>query len=197
MSKKTTHIASFTRTYRRLHRWVAVPLFVFMFIIGLTGVLLGWKKQAEFTPPTQRGSSSDASQWLRFDEVQRIASTLVADSLYIDPTIARIDVRPTKGVAKVSFEKHYLEVQIDLTTGQVLSVKKRWNDVIEQIHDGTIVDRFFGTDGAPIKTTYTTLTSLGLMVLAFSGFFLWLNPKRIRRLKKIHNPQASVHSPPS
>lgn len=184
--KKTQHIAKFTRLYRRLHRWVAVPLFVFMFIIGLTGVLLGWKKQVEFTPPTQRGTSSDASKWIGFDEVQRIASTYVADSLHADPAIDRIDVRPVKGVAKVKFETHYHEVQIDLTTGEILSVKKRWNDFIEQVHDGTIIDRLLGTNGDPVKTTYTSITSLGLMLLSLSGFFLWLNPKRIRHIKREH-----------
>lgn len=182
--KKTESIASFTRTYRRLHKYVAVPLFVFMFLIGLTGVLLGWKKQAGFTPPTQQGTNADASQWIGMDSVQNITSTFVTDSLHLDPSIDRIDIRPDKGVAKVSFEAHYQEIQIDLTTGEILSVERRWNDIIEQIHDGTIVDHFVGTDGAPVKTTYTTLTSLGLMLLSFSGFWLWLNPKRIRKIKR-------------
>lgn len=146
-------------------------------------MLLGWKKQVEFTPPTQKGISSDASLWIRFDEVQKIASAHIADSLGLDGEVDRIDVRPSKGVAKVKFEKHYWEVQVDLTSGKVLSVKKRWNDIIEQIHDGTIIDRLLRTDGAPVKTTYTTLTSLGLMLLSVSGFFLWLNPRRMRRIK--------------
>ena len=98
--------------------------------------------------------------------------------------IDRIDVRPSKGVAKVKFKEHYHEVQVDLSSGKILSVKKRWNDFIEQIHDGTIVDQLLGTEGDPIKVAYTTLTSLGLILLSISGFFLWLNPKRIRRLKK-------------
>lgn len=154
-----------------------------MFIIGVTGVLLGWKKQAELTPPTQKGASSDASRWMRFDKIQDIASTYVVDSLQADPTIDRIDVRPNKGIAKVKFKKHYHEVQVDLTNGKILSVKKRWNDFIEQIHDGTIVDRWLGTDGDPVKVGYTTITSLGLMLLSISGFFLWFNPRRIRNIK--------------
>ncbi len=184
-TRKTETLASATRTYRRLHKWIAVPLFVFMFIIGLTGVLLGWKKQANLTPPTQKGASADASQWLPMDSIQTIALRFAKDSLGFQDEIDRLDVRPGKGIVKVVFVNDYTEVQIDLTTGQILSTQKRWNDLIEQIHDGTIVDRFVGTDGDPIKTTYTTLTSLGLMLLSFSGFWLWYNPKRIRKIKKI------------
>ncbi len=185
MKKRTEKIASFTRTYRRLHKWLAVPLFVFMFIIGATGVLLGWKKQADFTPPTQKGISKTATDWISLDSIQVVVTQFVKDSLHRSPDIDRIDVRPDKGVAKISFETHYTEIQIDLTTGEILSTQKRWNDFIEHIHDGTIVDRLVGNAGEHSKVTYTTLTSCGLMVLAFSGFWLWWNPKRIRKIKGI------------
>jgi uncharacterized iron-regulated membrane protein len=184
-SHKTESLASATRTYRRLHKFVAVPLFIFMFIIGLTGILLGWKKQAKLTPPTQKGASADARQWLPMDSIQTIALAFANNSLGFRDEIDRLDVRPGKGIVKVVFVNDYTEIQIDLTTGQILSTQQRWNDFIEQIHDGTIVDRLVGTDGDPIKTTYTTLTSMGLMLLSFSGFWLWFNPKRIRKIKHI------------
>lgn len=174
-----------TRDYRKLHKWVAVPLFVFMFIIGGTGVLLGWKKVVDLTPPTQKGISKDAADWISLEEIQLIARTYAKDSLATQSPIKRIDVRPGKGVAKILFESDYTELQIDLKEGKVLSVKKRWNDLIEHIHDGTIIDRLLSNDGDPIKVTYTTLTSLGLMLLSFSGFWLWWNPRRIRKLKGI------------
>ncbi len=185
--KRTERIASLTRAYRRLHKWLAVPLFIFMFIIGATGVLLGWKKLANLTPPTQTGVSKDASGWMTLDQIQSIASHYAKDSLQIDPGIDRIDVRPGKGVAKILFKSHYTELQIDLTSGKVLGAEKRWNDLVEHIHDGTIVDRLAGNDGEHAKVTYTTLTSLGLMLLSFSGFWLWWNPKRIRKLKGIND----------
>lgn len=185
MTKQTEKIASSTRTYRRLHKWIAVPLFVFMFIIGATGVLLGWKKQADFTPPTQKGISKNAAEWISLQQIQNIATVYAKDSLHVTPDIDRIDVRPGKGVAKILFESHYTELQVDLTSGKIVSTEKRWNDFIEHLHDGTIVDRLIGNDGDHSKVTYTTLTSLGLMMLSFSGFWLWFNPKRIRKIKGI------------
>lgn len=184
-TRKTEKLASATRTYRRLHKWIALPLFLFMFVIGLTGVLLGWKKQANLTPPTQKGANADARQWLLMDSIQTIALRFASDSLGFRDEIDRLDIRPGKGIVKVVFSRNYTEIQLDLTTGKVLSTQKRWNDVIEQIHDGSIVDHFLQTEGDPVKTTYTTLTSLGLMLLAFSGFWLWYNPKRIRKIKNI------------
>jgi hypothetical protein len=185
--KRTEKIVGITRTYRRLHKWLSLPLFVFMFIIGATGVLLGWKKMAELTPPTQKGMSQDAANWMALERIQAIAIQYATDSLHLSPGIDRIDVRPSKGIAKILFESHYTELQIDLSSGKILSSKKRWNDLIEHIHDGTIIDRLIGNGGEQAKVTYTTLTSVGLMLLSFSGFWLWWNPKRIRKLKGITN----------
>lgn len=156
-------------------------MFLFMFIIGGTGGLLGWKKQMELRPGTQKGISTKAEEWLPLEQIHR-AATAAADSLHWNNHIDRIDVRPGKGIAKIIFDKHYSELQIDLTNGKVLSTGKRYSDLIEHIHDGTIIDRLIGSK-EQVKTIYTTLTSIGLMLLSFSGFWLWLNPKRMRRIK--------------
>jgi hypothetical protein len=51
------------------------------------------------------------------------------------------------------------------------------------IHDGSILDFLFKNSSKPAKLFYSTLTSLGLMFLAFSGFWLWLKPKQIKNLR--------------
>jgi hypothetical protein len=83
----------------------------------------------------------------------------------------------------VRFENHFTEIQIDCYTGEVLSVKQRTADIIEMIHDGSIIDFLFKNQSTPFKLFYSTITSLGLMLLSFSGFWLWLKPKQIKRLK--------------
>lgn len=183
MHHKTEQLASKTRSYRRIHRFVAVPLFFFMFIIGLSGVLLGWKKQAGLRPPTFEGSNPDAAAWIPIDSLQKIAIRYAKDSLHLDPLIDRIDIRPDKGIAKVSFVADYTELQFDCTTGKLLSNKTRYNDFVEHVHDGTIIDRLLGTKNEQAKISYTTITSLSLMLLAFSGFWMWWNPRRMRKLK--------------
>lgn len=135
-------------------------------------------------PKTQKGSELVVDNWITLAEISEIASSFAHDSLRKSPVIDRIDVRPQKGVAKVIFETHFTELQIDCTTGEILSVSTRASDIIEKLHDGSIVDYFIRVDQDPVKLFYTTSASLGLILLSVSGFWMWYNPKRIRKLKK-------------
>lgn len=100
-------------------------------------------------------------------------STTGARNNFID----RIEARPEKGMVKVLFKEGYWEVQLDGSTGKVLSVARRHSDWIEKVHDGSIVSDFF-------KLVSMNVLGLGLLVLTATGFTLWFYPKRIRQLKK-------------
>jgi hypothetical protein len=185
MSVETEKIAKNTRIYRKIHKWISVPLFVFMFLIGATGLLLGWKKAAGILPSTKKGSNIEASTWISLDSIQATAQQFAKDSLKLSNEIDRIDVRPQKGIAKIVFTEHFTELQIDCATGKVLSISQRNSDIIEKIHDGSILDFFVKTQNDEIKLFYTTIVSLGLILLSFSGFWLWYNPKRIKKQKSV------------
>lgn len=184
LKDKLTRTVKSTRLYRRIHKWLAVPLFIFMFLIGTTGLMLGWKKQVQLLPPTQRGLSATPSSWISLDSIYNIAIHYAQDSLNISPEIDRIDIRPDKGIAKIIFNHHFTELQVDCTTGDIISAKLKTSDIIEKIHDGSIVDYFIRVDNDPVKLIYTTLASSGLILLSFSGFWMWYNPKRIKRFKR-------------
>ncbi len=143
---------------------------------------MGWKRQAGLAPNTQTGISTTPSNWISIDSLQKIAIA-AASRLQLDTQIDRIDIRPDKGTAKVIFINHYNELQLDCATGKLLSNEKRLHDFVEHLHDGTIIDRLLGTKHEQAKISYTTLTSTALMLLAFSGFWMWLNPKRMRSIK--------------
>ncbi|WP_224995609.1 PepSY-associated TM helix domain-containing protein [Cesiribacter sp. SM1] len=183
MKAVTENIAKQTRFYRNLHKWVAIPLLLFMLLIGVTGLLLGWKKQTSLLPPTQNTTASAATGWISLDSIQHIALNYSSVALGKSSEIDRIDVRPAKGVAKVRFADHFTELQIDGKTGTILSVSHRTSDLIEMIHDGSIVEYLVGTGTDGVKLLYTTLVSIGLILLSISGFWLWYNPKRIRKAK--------------
>ncbi|MEM9983954.1 MAG: PepSY domain-containing protein [Bacteroidota bacterium] len=182
MPSKKKQLAQRTRLYRKLHKWTAMPLLLFMLLMGLTGILLGWKKQAELLPPTQKGQSFTPREWQSLDAVLQKAQRLATDSLHISSEIDRLDVRPGKGIVKIRFEEGYQEVQLDLYTGQVLSAGRRYSDLIEQIHDGSILDRYITLGKDTFKLSYSTLSGLGLILLSLSGFWLWFNPRRMRKL---------------
>jgi hypothetical protein len=155
-----------------------------MFLIGTTGLMLGWKKQVQLLPPTQRGLTDNPASWISLDSIYNLATRYAADSLKMSPEIDRIDIRPAKGIAKIVFEHHFTELQIDCSTGAIVSVKLKTSDIIEKIHDGSIIDYFIPINNDPVKLIYTTLAASGLMLLSLSGFWMWYNPKRIKMLRQ-------------
>jgi uncharacterized iron-regulated membrane protein len=166
------------RWIRSLHKWLGIPLIIFFFVIGITSILLAWK--AELLPPTLK-TKVEQGEWISPAEMVRIAEaemSKIGESTEVD----RIDIRPDKGVAKVSFKTHFTEVQLDGLSGEVLSIETRHSDWIEKLHDGSIVDFYLGGDEAT-KLTYSTLTALGLILMSLSGFYLWYFPKLIRKIK--------------
>ncbi len=173
--------AQVLRIVRKVHRWTGIALFGIFIFISVTGLLLGWKKNSAgyILPDTQKGTTADAAQWLPLSALQTRATFLI-DSIdpSLNPAIDRLDIRPDKGVAKVTFTQHYQEIQLDMATGHLLAYAPRRSDWLEQIHDGSIIDRYAGTSF--FKLLYTTLAGLALLTFSITGFWLWYGPKRMR-----------------
>ncbi len=165
------------RRARPLHRWVGVPLTVLVLLSSLTGILLGWKKQlAVLQPPLRPGTSLEARDWQPLHLISLAAEAGLREHLGAPPgPIDRLDVRPSRGVAKVLFREGFWEVQVDLTTARVLSVDRRASDFIEALHDGSILQ------GEGSRVVWSTVLGLGLLVLALSGLWLWWGPRLTRR----------------
>ena len=182
----TKRQAKWIRFFRWLHRKIAIFLFVFFFIVSVTGILLGIKKNTGLLAPTQKGTSTDPASWLSIDSLQKNAVAYLRDSVSPDlsPEIDRLDFRPAKGIVKIIFKDHYRGLQIDCTTGELLLIEKRKSDFIENIHDGSILDRIFGTSDEQVKVSYTLVMGTSLFLLVASGFWLWYGPKRLRRSKR-------------
>lgn len=165
------------RWSRSLHKVTGISLAFFVFITGVSGVLLGWKKNVEILQPAnQKGSGILLSNWIPLDRVSQIAQHAMDSVLQRTVVIDRMDVRPDHGIIKVTFKEGYWEVQVDATSGKVLSIAQRHADWIEHIHDGSILSEW-------TKVFYTNILGLGLITLALSGLWLWYGPKVIRKLK--------------
>jgi uncharacterized iron-regulated membrane protein len=182
----TKQQAKWIRWFRWLHRKIAIFLFAFFMIISVTGILLGVKKQTGLLAPTQKGVSADLSTWLSIDSLQKNAIRFLHDSVSASLSVAvdRIDVRPDKGIVKFTFKDHFKGLQLDGTTGKLLSIETRKSDFIEKIHDGSILDKIFGTGGDQVKVSYTVIMGLSLFMLIMSGLWLWYGPKYLRKSRK-------------
>jgi uncharacterized iron-regulated membrane protein len=183
--------AKVLRIVRKIHRTMGVFLFVFFFIIAVTGILLGWKGHTKnlILPQTATGTTSNLSFWLPLDSLHKKAIYTLRQNVSSDVSIEldRIDIRKNMGVAKFLFEESNWEIQIDGATGEVLSFGKRYSDLIEDIHDGTILDSYLKTSNKQIMVIYTSLTGLALLTFTITGFWLWYGPKRIKKSRESEN----------
>ncbi len=171
------------RQTRKIHRWSGITLFIFMIIVGLTSVLLGWKKHSGgyLLAATSSGVGNQPGAWISLDSIQQIAIHYQQQRGMPHLAIDRIDVRPGNGIAKVLFLDKYEALQVDLTSGQVLLEEKRRSDFIEQLHDGSIVDDMLGWKSGLFKLVYSTTLGLALVLFSLTGFWLWFGPRRMRR----------------
>jgi len=176
--------ANLLRNTRKVHRITGATLFSLFFVVSVTALLLGWKKNSNgwLLPNTQQGTIVSVDKYISINSVQEIALNHFNDVFEnTTPSIDRIDIRPEKAVAKVLFENAYYEVQIDLGAGAVLQTATRRSDFVENLHDGSILDVLFKTNNSIFKLIYTTIMSLALLLFTVSGFWLWYGPKVMRK----------------
>lgn len=185
---KTKRQAKTLKTFRKIHRITGAFLFIFFFILASSGLLLGWKKNSGgyILPKTVKGQSNNPQDWLPLDVLHENAINIARREISTDfsAELDRIDVRPDKGMAKFVFTEDYWGLQLDLTTGELLQLEKRHSDLIENIHDGVILDHFFDTEGEQFKLVYTSIMGLSLLTFTITGFWLWFGPKRMRETRR-------------
>ena len=186
MSSKTKRKkqAKLLRIFRKVHRFLGAFLFVFFFLVAISGLFLGWKKNSGglLLAETKNGTSGDLSKWLPLEVLYEKANSVINDSVKADKiiTLDRVDIHKDKGVIKFIYEEYY-GLQLDGATGELLEFGKRQSDLIENIHDGSVLDTYFKTSGNPIKLVYTTIMGIALLLFTITGFWLWYGPKRMRK----------------
>lgn len=171
------------RLFRKIHRTTGAFLFLVFFIVAVTGLLLGWKKHSGglILPESYKGKSTDSRDWLPVHVLHENADRIVREQISADMPLDldRIDFRPDKGMVKFVYIAGYWGVQLDCTTGELLQIERRRSDLIEQIHDASILDYMFDTNYGQIKLIYTTITGTALLLFTITGFWLWYGPKRM------------------
>ena len=189
-NKQRKRQANILKLARKLHRTTGALLFVFFFILALTGLLLGWKKHSGnlILSKSYEGSSLEMKDWLPVDVLHQKAVAVVREQISPDISLEldRIDYRPDKGMVKFIFVEDFWGVQLDCATGEVLHIERRRSDFIEKVHDGSILDYWVDLDEGYIKLFYTTVMGSALLLFTISGFWLWYGPKRFRATSNHH-----------
>jgi len=177
--------AKLLRIFRKVHRTTGAFLFIFFFIVSVTGLLLGWKKNSGglLQSKSYQGTSVQLKDWLPIDSLHKNACKILQDSISANSTLEleRIEIKKDKGMVKFIFAENYWGIQLDGATGKLLHIERRRSDIIEKIHDGSIVDDYFKTGSGFFKLFYTTVMGFALLLFTITGFWLWYGPKRMKR----------------
>jgi len=163
------------RWSRKLHRWSGILVALPLLLVIVTGLMLQLKKQVAWVQPaTKRGSKPElVVEWTQIlESVQAVAESEVQSWDDID----RLDVRPTKGLVKVRCKNNW-EIQLDSSTGAILSSAYRRSDTIESLHDGSFFSDF-------VKLYVFSANGFLLLGLWITGAWLWYLPIGARRKKK-------------
>ena len=174
------------RKIRKIHRIAGLYFFLFFLVISISGLLLAWKKNSGelISIPTFRGTTKNMETWLHLHELTEIATDYYQQEFPGKSSISlsRIDVRPENGILKFLFEDNYYEIQIDGATGEILHSGYRVSDIIENIHDGSVLDRLMKNREDWFKLIYSTLLGLASVTFAVTGYWMWRERKKIRKL---------------
>lgn len=160
---------------RRLHRWATVIALLPLGLVIGTGLLLQVKKQSDWVQPREmRGSAEEPS--VDLGAILASAKSVPEAGIEGWGDIHRVDLRPSRGVAKVITRENW-EVQVDIATGAVLHSAYRRSDLIESLHDGS----FFG-EWAKLGVFLPAGVLLASMWA--TGIWLWWMPHEARRRRR-------------
>ena len=170
---------------RKLHRWGAILTAVPLLLVIVSGLLLQVKKQVSWVqPPTMKGSAKNELPEQSWNQLVASASSVKEAEVQSWEDIDRIDVRPSKGIAKIQCRNRW-ELQVDLASGEILSSTYRRSDFIESLHDGS-----FFSDGA--KLWVFLPNGAVLLVLWLTGMWLWWIPFGAKRKKKLRSDPSGA-----
>jgi uncharacterized iron-regulated membrane protein len=160
---------------RRVHYWLAVAVAVPALVIFCSGLLLQLKKQVRWVQPEERRGVGTTPA-IPFDRVLETARSVPEARIESWDDIDRVDVRPSKGVMKVTSKSRW-EIQIDSSTGEVLQTEYRRSDLIESIHDGSFFHPW-------AKLGLFLPVGIVLVVMLVTGTYLFWLPIWVKARRK-------------
>ena len=136
-----------------------------------SGVLLQLKKQSNWIQPNVEVTSS--SKPIMLQSYLDAVSTVKEANISSWDDIERIDIRPSKGIAKIKSKNNW-EIQIDIETSEIYAANYRRSDIIESIHDGS----FFSDI---VKYGWFLPSGVLLLILSLTGIYMFFIPILSRR----------------
>ena len=169
---------NYYKFFRVTHKWFGVIFAAAFLSIAVTGLLLLEKKNFSWIQPeTKQGVRGVTDDFITNQKLFEMVFSQNHEDFQAIEDIDRVDFRPSKRVFKVRSKKNFSEMQVDATTGDILSVAKRRSDLIEALHDGSFFGDFSHNVMMPMVAAVT-------VYLTLTGLYMWLAPIIKRRKKR-------------
>ena len=169
--------------FRNLHKKFASVLFVFFFLIGLTGSLLSFK--SAFTKVIfenkEISAESKLAAILPLDSLEKIATfTLNEKANTKFKKSEKVEIKLAKGTVLFYYKDAY-SIQVNGASGAPILIEKKFGGIIQDIHDGAILDSLFINKLSLSKKLYSIIMGLSLLLLTITGTYLWYKPILIKK----------------
>ena len=174
---------SLLQQFRNLHKKFASVLFVFFFLIGLTGSLLSFK--SAFTKVIfenkEISGESKLTAILPLDSLETIATTILNEKANMKfKKSEKVEIKIAKGTVLFYYKDAY-SIQLNGSSGEPILIEKKFGGIIQDIHDGAILDSLFINKLSLSKKVYSIIMGLSLLLLTITGTYLWYKPKMIKK----------------
>lgn len=177
---------SLLQNFRNLHRKFAAVLFVFFFLIGLTGSLLSFK--SAFTKVifenNQVSAECKIKNLLPLHSLEKIATSLLNEKANTKfKKSEKTEIKISKGTVLFYYKDAYT-VQINGASGAPVLIEKKFGSIIQDIHDGAILDSLLINKFSISKKVYSIIMGLSLLLLTITGTYMWYKPLLIKKNRK-------------
>jgi len=174
---------SLLQNFRSLHKKFASVLFVFFFLIGLTGSLLSFK--SAFTKVVfenkEISGETKLSSILPLDSLEKIATITLNEKAHTKfKKSEKVEIKIAKGTVLFYYKDAY-SIQLNGASGAPILIEKKFGGIIQDIHDGAILDSLFTNKLSLSKKVYSIIMGLSLLLLTITGTYMWYKPKMIKK----------------
>ena len=146
--------------------------------------MLGWKSIFSSTIFENKSimANKSSKKWLPLDSLDKLATQFVNQKLHTNFLRSdKVELKLSKG--SIIFFYKNITAQIDGTSGSVILIEKKYGSLIQDIHDGAIMDELTNNKSGISKKIYSTVIGFTLLMLTITGFYLWYKPNTIKRKK--------------
>lgn len=160
---------------RKVHYWGSIVIALPIAVVICTGIFLQLKKDVAWIQPKEIKTEA---RHVAITPDQILAAAMAAPALEVASwdDIARIDIRPDRGLVKVSAANSW-ELQLHAVTGAPLQVAYRRSDLLETIHDGS-----WFHDAAKLWLFFPS--GIVLFGLWLTGMYLFVLPYWVRAKRR-------------